>query len=609
MQRPFSLRLRPRRGAAVTYLIATVVVVAIIALGAWMFLGARRQNESEQPLITRVTSGTFEHSVVEQGEVESSLNVEIKSRVKSRNTSGMQLLWVIPEGTVVEQGAEVVKLDASALEQERDTQKIACNTSLAVKIQADNTYQASVIARTEYLEGTFQQEKQTIQSEIFVAEENQRRAENYAKYSQRLAGKGFVTAQQLEADRFAVQKAKSDLELAKRKLFVLESYTREKTLRTLESDIATNKAKWDSEEESYKLELKKLAEIEQQIEGCTIKAPQAGQIVYANVPNSRGGSAEFIVEAGAMVREGQTILRMPDTTNMQVRAKINESRITNIREGQSVTIKIDALGNDPLRGVVKRVSRFAEPSSFFSSSVKQYATEITILDAPKNIRTGLTAEVNVHVERTPNALQVPVQSVVEHQGKTYVLAQKGNSWEPQEVEIGSTNDSFVRIKTGLQVDQIVAANPRQHLDRFPFVKDGVLEAGPSTLTPGDEQVAIAPPAPRPGGPGAGGPDGAPADGAGGEKKKRRGSGNPAQAFARFDADGDGKLNTAEWEGVPGQLRERLGDADANKDGSVDQGEMTAAFTKMRAAGGGEFGGGGGGGGGFGGNGPPGGGGQ
>lgn len=581
MERRLSIirRRHSRRSGRVTlYLVATAVVVALIGLGAWLFLGGRGQSEQDQPLTAKVVNAAFEHSIVEQGEVESSINVEIKSHVKSRNTSGMQILTVIPDGSIVEEGQEVVQLDASALEQERDTQKIACNTSLALKVQAENTYQAAVIARTEYLEGTFQQEKQTIQSEIFVAEENLRRAENYAKYSQRLAGKGFVTSQQLEADRFAVEKAKSDLSLAKRKLFVLENYTREKTTRTLDSDIATAKAKWEAEEESYKLELKKLADVEEQIANCTITAPQAGRVVYANVPNSRGGSAEFIVEAGTSVREGQVILRMPDTKNMQVRAKINESRIRNVKEGQQVTIKIDALGNTPLRGVVKKVNRFAEPSSWFSSAVKQYATEITILDPPDTIMTGLTAEVNIHIERLPAAIQVPVQSVVEHQGKAYVLAQKGNTWEPQPVVIGSTNDSFVRIESGLSADQLVAANPRQHLDRFPFVKDGQLEESPtSILTPQEQVAANAPPA-------GGQPGVTPAGpvGEGDPNKKRRNS-NPAEAFARMDSDGDGKLSSTEWDAIPAGFRDSLGNADANGDGHVDQAELAAAFARMRTA--------------------------
>ncbi|HTN76339.1 MAG TPA: efflux RND transporter periplasmic adaptor subunit [Pirellulaceae bacterium] len=578
---------------------ATVATFAALGLGVWWYWSRNTQRVTIDPLTTQVINAPFDHTVVEQGEVESSMNVEIRCAVKSRNAGGTDILWVIPEGTIVEAGQELVKLDSSALEQERDQQKITCNTTLATKVQSQNTYEAAAIARTEYLEGTFKQEKQLIQSEIFVAEENLRRADQYAKFSERLALKGYVTTPQLEGDRFAVSKAKSDLELAKTKLFVAENYTREKMLRTLESDIVSAKAKWDADEESYKLELKKLADMEQQVAGCVIKSPQAGQVVYANVPNSRGGTAEFIVEAGSKVREGQAILRMPDTRKMQVKAKINESRVTFVRPGQPVTIKIDALDGAVLNGTVKRVSSFAEPTSFFGSNTKQYGTEITILDPPSNIRTGLTAEVNIQIEYANQALQVPVQAVLENAGKTYCLINDGNRWVPQEITIGSTNDKFIRVESGLSAQQIVAANPRQHLELFPFIKNGVIEPSPSKIPDGADIAArkndLAPPALGSAPPG-------------GDAKKKRPS--PAEMFKGLDVDSDGKLSAEEYSAVDARMRDRLGNADANNDTFVDQSELSAAFVKMRASftGGGPGGPeGGAGGGGFGG--PPGGGGQ
>ncbi len=579
---------RRRSGRAIMYVVASLVVLAMFGGGLWWYLGQGAALDTDVPLMTRVINAPFDHAVIEQGEVESSQNVDVRCLVKSRNAGGTDILWVIPEGTIVEKDQELVRLDKSALEQERDQQKIVCNTSLAGKVTSENTYEAAVIARTEYLEGTFKQEQQLIQSEIFVAEENLRRAEQYANFSARLALKGYVTGPQLEGDRFAVSKAKSDLGLAKTKLHVIENYTREKMLRTLESDIASAKAKWNADEETYKLELKKLTEIEGQIELCTIKAPQAGQIVYANVPNSRGGTAEFIVEPGSKVREGQAILRMPDSSNMQVKAKVNESRVTFVKVGQPVTIRIEALDGAVLRGRVKKVSSFAEPTSFFGSSTKQYPTEITIIDPPEAIRTGLTAEVNIHVEHEDKALQVPIQSVLETGGKTYLLVQNGEKWEPQEITIGSTNDKFLRVMSGASADQVIAANPRQHLRRFPFLKNGQLEPGPTQVYMSPENVAAVP-QPAPGeGPVAGGPGG-------GEKKKRP---SPAEMFQGLDSDSDGKLSAAEFAAIDSRMRDRLGNADANGDSFVDQSELSAAFDKMRAS----FSGGGGGG--PGGEGPP-----
>jgi len=64
-----------------------------------------------------------------------------------------------------------------------------------------------VITKREYLEGTYLQDRQAIESELFVAEENLNRAKEYFAYSQKLASKGYVNENQLEADRFAVARA------------------------------------------------------------------------------------------------------------------------------------------------------------------------------------------------------------------------------------------------------------------------------------------------------------------------------------------------------------------------------------------------------------------
>ena len=58
----------------------------------------------------------------------------------------------------------------------------------------------------------------------------------------RLAAKGYVNQLQLEADKFAVEKSRKELDAAKTKLKVLDEYTKAKMLKQLESDIAIAKA-------------------------------------------------------------------------------------------------------------------------------------------------------------------------------------------------------------------------------------------------------------------------------------------------------------------------------------------------------------------------------
>jgi multidrug efflux pump subunit AcrA (membrane-fusion protein) len=181
--------------------------------------------------------------------------------------------------------------------------------------------------------------------------------------------------------------------------------------------------------------------------------------VYANETDYRG-NAQFIVAPGATVRERQVILWLPNTSDMQVRATVNEARVTQIRPGLPVTIRVDALRDELIEGVVKKVSPFAEPSSFFSGSIKKYATIIQIKNPPPALRVGMNAEVRIHVEERPEALLLPVQALAESKGHYFSLVKDGDEYKTREVEIGSTNDQVATIERGLAVGDEVVMNPR-----------------------------------------------------------------------------------------------------------------------------------------------------
>jgi HlyD family secretion protein len=60
--------------------------------------------------------------------------VEVICEVKSNNSTGTAILWVIDEGTLVEEGELLVELDASALQRELTQQRsIVTSAEAAVK--------------------------------------------------------------------------------------------------------------------------------------------------------------------------------------------------------------------------------------------------------------------------------------------------------------------------------------------------------------------------------------------------------------------------------------------------------------------------------------------
>ena len=214
--------IRHRTGGVAILLLLSVIVAA--AAGAtWWYLAGETGEEEVSVLTHEVSLDEFLLEITERGDIESSDDVEVRCEVKAKSTQGTAILKVIKEGTEVKQGDFLVQLDASQLEADRTTQQIIVNTSEAMLIEARNLHETAIIAFEEYLEGTFVQEKKTAEGEIFVAEENFSRAQEYLKYSEKLAAKGHITEQQLEADRFAVEKAAKEMEVAKTKLDVLEA--------------------------------------------------------------------------------------------------------------------------------------------------------------------------------------------------------------------------------------------------------------------------------------------------------------------------------------------------------------------------------------------------
>jgi len=449
-----------------------MVAILVLAATSW---GGYRWWETNRPARTQtnlilhtVTRGDFVHEITERGEIKSAGVTEIRSQVKTKNTPGVAILRVIPEGTQVQPGDFLVELDSSALEADRTSQQIVVNTSQALVIEARNVYETAVIALREYQDGTYAQERQTIESEIFVAEENLNRAKEYYEYSKKLASKGYVNQLQLEADQFAVEKSGKELEAAHTKLKVLDDFTKAKMVKQLNSDILISKAKWEAEKNSLDLEQQKLHDLEQQIADCTIVAPRAGTVVYAH-QRDRRGQADFIVEEGALVRERQTILMLPDPGSMEVELTINESLVQYVQPDMPAMIVPVGLDGREFTGSVKSVNQYAEPSGWRKANVKEYLALIRIdqkaadSTASSDLRAGMTVSVTIQCDQVADALQVPVQAVYAYGNKYYCFVFGLGGWAARPVTCGPTNDKFFVIEQGLHESDRVAMDPRRAL--------------------------------------------------------------------------------------------------------------------------------------------------
>ncbi len=356
----------------------------------------------------RVERGHLMVSISSEGNLASANNAELKCQV----AGGARIISIVPDGTQVTAGMELVQLDRSSFDQALDAEKILYERAVATQIQAEQDYQAAEIAVREYLEGSYHKDLQAAQEQIVVAQQNLDTDKNVVSHTERMYRKGFVTALQLEADRFSVEHGQLDLDAAILAKKVLEEFTRPKTVKQLESVRDAADARRHAELASVNLEKTKLERIQQQLKFCVIKAPQRGMVVYANDPDRRSSSDAPQIDEGAMIRERQTIIRLPDLNNMQVETTVHESRVPHIRPGMPAHIEIL---DRTWKGHVKSIASRPAPPPRYSTPTKNYSVYISIEGDLSGLRPGMTAQVEILLADLHDVCTVPVTAVVQQQ--------------------------------------------------------------------------------------------------------------------------------------------------------------------------------------------------
>jgi hypothetical protein len=145
-------------GLPLYFLFGLVISIVVVAALLGIFIDFAGDDTGDTPLLATVTRGLFQYVVVEDGEVESSNNVEVRCEIRVRASGGppgpsTTILDAIPEGSLVQEGDWLVTLDSSGLEQEKRAEQITLNTFEANMIEAKASYDIALITKEEFLSG------------------------------------------------------------------------------------------------------------------------------------------------------------------------------------------------------------------------------------------------------------------------------------------------------------------------------------------------------------------------------------------------------------------------------------------------------------------------
>jgi multidrug efflux pump subunit AcrA (membrane-fusion protein) len=405
-------------------------------------------NQKVKHLTHKVSREDLSVVVTENGAVESSNNKEIKCMVKGGST----VLWVIETGTLVKPGEELVKLDQSQIEDKILQQKIVYENAVANTITAESDVAVAQTSITEYIEGTYQAEKSKIEKEIFEAEQALRKAELAVQSALRLTAKGVVKNLQLEGEQFAVDSARKDLELKKTKLESLEKYNKVKSLQELQSKLRASEAKLASYQASLSLEKARLEREKKQLENCVIRAETEGMVIF---PSMAAWKDTPDITEGAVVREQQTLLMIPDFTQMQVKVGIHESKVDRLKVGMKAKIQLQEL---ILEGEVSEIAEVTRPAGWWTGNLVKYDTIIKLPQHP-GLKPGMSAVVDIVLADHKDVLTVPVAAIIEGSGGLFCWVHTPEGVRKRVVRVGDTNDQFSIILDGLSESDEVVLNP------------------------------------------------------------------------------------------------------------------------------------------------------
>jgi RND family efflux transporter MFP subunit len=283
---------------------------------------------------------------------------------------------------------------------------------------------------------------------------------------------------QLDVDRYRIQKESAEEALRLYKLYVFPKQAKQllsdykeakreldRTMARTRSQLAQAQARLESAEASFNLQKDHIAKLERQITACTIRAPTPGIIIYGTSDDWRQ-RREDPIEVGDMVRRGQKIFTIPNSDVMGVELRVHESSVNKVMSGQDVTITVEAHPDMTFKGKVDRVAPLPDPQhGWFDTGVKVYTTYVTILGTHEVIKPGMSAKVEILVDRLTDVKIVPLQVVENRTGKKFCYVATDSGPEEREVVTGAFNDTFVEIVSGLQIGEKVLLSPPQGIER------------------------------------------------------------------------------------------------------------------------------------------------
>ncbi len=475
--------------------IFTVVLLVVAAIAAyfrpWESMGAETAERFGPDVLFDVRRGDLEVTITENGSLKAKNSEKIQPKFRREGT----ITWLIEEGTTVKKDDLLVEFDRTELEAEvaeEETKQLqyeaeltAAKAELAIQERDNAASIEGAILKAEianlelerYEGGDAPNEQRKMRLALEKAmSQYQRRLESFTNVP-KLQEEGFLTPIQAEEERIALREAEINKENAEKELELHLTYTErialtqketavkdaERQLENAKEKATINKAQKEASLRNAERKLQntkdRLRERTEELGHMTVKAPEQG-VVHFGDPRRWWGQDD--IKVGSRVHRGNTIITLPDLSEMLVVLQVHEADIDAIKEGMRAVVTVEAVKGTVFGGSVTKIASVASSEGWRGGTGKTFEVELTVDPFEGELRAGITAKAEIQVKTLEDVLYIPVHAVYAENGEHFCFIVAAGEYEQRLVTIGENNAHFVAVSEGVELgESVLLYDPRE----------------------------------------------------------------------------------------------------------------------------------------------------
>jgi len=158
--------------------------------------------------------------------------------------------------------------------------------------------------------------------------------------------------------------------------------------------------------------------------------------------------------AGVNVTPATATIIVINPNSLYFRAEVDQQEVTKLVSGQEASIKLDSFDQNEIQTKLSYIA--FTPVTGQSSTVYEIRFPLSLENQNLNYRLGMDGDVVILIKDKPDVLTVPIDSINDDNGKTYVFVKINDKLEKKYIKTGIETDTTVEVLEGLSsYDQVV----------------------------------------------------------------------------------------------------------------------------------------------------------